>query len=192
MTATTRHLGVLDTAFLDVEDADPHVSLAIGSVLVLDGPPPDRDEFTARVGPRLLSLPGATATVRRGPLGAAELIQSRRFSLDHHVRRVAVTAPGDDAALDDLVASIMEQCLDREHPLLVVRPTPRSPLRAARRVVRGAAELIGAAVPVATSSLIGPIGSRRRYRVVRASLPEVAAAGRAFGAPETTPAPAAA
>ncbi|MEU7526953.1 wax ester/triacylglycerol synthase domain-containing protein [Saccharothrix sp. NPDC042600] len=227
MTATTRHLGVLDTAFLDVEDADPHVSLAIGSVLVLDGPPPDRDEFTARVGPRLLSLPDATATVRRGPLGAPELVESRRFSLDHHVRRVAVTAPGDDAALHDLVASIMEQRLDREHPLwecwvveglaggrwavvfkvhhclvdgvggvdlltalctnrfsttTVVRPVPRPPLRAARRVVRGAAELIGAAVPVATSSLIGPIGSRRRYRVVRTSLPEVAAVGRAFGA----------
>ncbi|GAA0250749.1 wax ester/triacylglycerol synthase family O-acyltransferase [Saccharothrix mutabilis subsp. mutabilis] len=228
MTATTRHLGVLDTAFLDVEDADPHVSLAIGSVLVLDGPPPDHAEFVARVGPRLLSLPGATATVRRGPLGAPELVEDHRSSLDHHVRRVAATAPGDDAALHDLVASIMEQRLDRDHPLwecwvveglagdrwavvlkvhhcLVdgvggvdlltalctdqlttsprgVRPSTPSPLRAARRVVRGAAELIGAAVPVATSSLIGPIGARRRYRVVRASLPEVAAAGRAFGA----------
>ncbi|MFI9811884.1 wax ester/triacylglycerol synthase family O-acyltransferase [Saccharothrix variisporea] len=273
MNASTQRLGVLDTAFLDVEDADPHVSLAIGSVAIVAGPPPTHDEFVARVGPRLLSLPGATARVRRRRFGAPELVRDRLPDPDHHIRRVAVTSPGDDTALHELVASIMARRLDRDRPLWecwvveglsggrwavlfkvhhclvdgvggvdlltalcaddpdapgarpappvprsplrsapplplaplrTAPPVPRSPLRTAppvprwplqaaipvpwgplqavRQVLRGTAGLAGAAVPVAPSSLVGPIGSRRRYRVVRASLTDVAAAGRAHGA----------
>ncbi|MGB9226654.1 hypothetical protein, partial [Mycobacterium sp.] len=34
------HLSPLDATFLEVEDTDPHVSLAIGGVSIMEGPPP--------------------------------------------------------------------------------------------------------------------------------------------------------
>lgn len=47
------YLNALDAAFLEIEDADPRVSLSIGSVTVIDGPVPDRTELLDVLGARL-------------------------------------------------------------------------------------------------------------------------------------------
>ena len=41
---------MLDAGFLEAEDSDRHVSLAIGSVSVLEGPIPDNDAFVSGLG----------------------------------------------------------------------------------------------------------------------------------------------
>ena len=40
-------LTALDAAFLEVEDSDPHVSLAVGGVSIMEGPAPSYDEFVS-------------------------------------------------------------------------------------------------------------------------------------------------
>lgn len=112
-------LSPLDAAFLEIEDADPHASLAIASVAVLEGQAPDRDKFAASVGPRLAAVPRTRQKIRRVPwdLGLPLWVDDPGFDLAYHLRRTALPAPGDDRALTDLVARIMAQRLDRERPL---------------------------------------------------------------------------
>ncbi|MEO6084009.1 MAG: wax ester/triacylglycerol synthase family O-acyltransferase [Umezawaea sp.] len=252
-------LSPLDAAFLEIEDADPHASLAIASVAVLEGPAPDRDEFAASIGPRLAAVPRARQKVRRVPwdLGLPLWVDDPEFDLAYHLRRTALPAPGDDRTLTDLVARIMAQRLDRDRPLweswvveglaggrwamltkvhhclvdgvagtrlysavfddsapsdvdefvpetapsavrlvaeavgdLVLNPVEqvrlllRLPGLLAGHVtdtVKGFASLARALVPVRASSLSGPIGVPRRYRVARVALADVAAVAKRFG-----------
>jgi diacylglycerol O-acyltransferase / wax synthase len=44
------HLSTLDAGFLEVEDSDRHVSLAIGSISVIAGPMPDYDTLVEGMG----------------------------------------------------------------------------------------------------------------------------------------------
>ncbi len=112
-------LSPLDTAFLDLEDSDRHASLAIASVAVVAGPAPDQDEYASVVGRQFLAIPRARQKVLRLPLdlGAPVWAEDPRFDLGYHMRRTAVPAPGDDAALHRLVGRIMSQRLDRDRPL---------------------------------------------------------------------------
>jgi diacylglycerol O-acyltransferase len=112
-------LTTLDAGFLQLEDTDRHVSLAIGGVAVLAGPPPEFTALLETVGGRCLANPRATQVLRTHPwdLFAPEWVDAPVFDLAHHVRRVALPQPGDDAALFAEVASIMERRLDRERPL---------------------------------------------------------------------------
>jgi diacylglycerol O-acyltransferase / wax synthase len=48
---------MLDTGFLEAEDADRHVSLAIGSVSVLEGPILDDDALVSGLTERVLAVP---------------------------------------------------------------------------------------------------------------------------------------
>jgi diacylglycerol O-acyltransferase len=114
-----KHLTTLDAGFLQLEDTDQHVSLAIGGVAVLAGPPPEFAVLLEAVGARFLSNPRATQVLRTYPLdlSAPEWVDDPAFDLAHHVRRTAVPQPGDDAALFAEIASIMERRLDRERPL---------------------------------------------------------------------------
>ena len=50
---------MLDAGFLEAEDSDRHVSLAIGSVSVLEGPIPDNDAFVSGLAERVLAVPRA-------------------------------------------------------------------------------------------------------------------------------------
>lgn len=61
-------LSPLAAVFLDAEDADPHVSMAIGSIAVLAGAPPRQDEFAAALCARLRAVRRARQGVRRVPL----------------------------------------------------------------------------------------------------------------------------
>jgi len=113
------YLSPLDASFLDLEDEDPHASLAIASIAVLDGPAPDQAEFAAAIRGRLPLVPRYRQKVRRVPfnLGRPVWADDPDFDLDFHLRRTALAAPGDAAALERVVARIMSQRLDRERPL---------------------------------------------------------------------------
>lgn len=112
-------LSPLDAAFLEVEDADPHASLAIASAAVVEGPAPSHDGFLALIRSKLPLLPRARQKLVRTPLdlSAPEWQDDPAFDLTYHVRRTALPAPGGDAELCALIARIMGQRLDRERPL---------------------------------------------------------------------------
>ncbi|MFI7542477.1 wax ester/triacylglycerol synthase family O-acyltransferase [Actinoplanes sp. NPDC049599] len=113
------YLSPLDASFLDAEDEDPHASLAIASIAVLDGPAPSQAEFAAAIRGRLPLVPRYRQKVRRVPfnLGRPVWVDDPDFDLDFHLRRTALAEPGDDAALQRLVGRVMTQRLDRERPL---------------------------------------------------------------------------
>lgn len=113
------HLSTLDAGFLQAEDSDPHISLAVGVLAVLDGPAPEFDDLVSGLGERLRSVPRFTQLLHTHPLDlvAPEWVEDAAFDLRHHVRRAAVLAPGDDEALFRVVANLMERRLDRSHPL---------------------------------------------------------------------------
>ncbi|HEU5469332.1 MAG TPA: wax ester/triacylglycerol synthase family O-acyltransferase [Actinophytocola sp.] len=112
-------LSPLDAAFLEAEDTDRHASLAIASVAVIEGPPPSQKDYVATIGARLRAIPRARQKVRRVPwdLGPPVWVDDPGFDLGYHLRRTALPAPGDDAALNRLVGRIMSQRLDRDRPL---------------------------------------------------------------------------
>ena len=58
------HLTPLDAGFLELEDSDPNVSLAIAAIAIIDGPVPDHREFTEFVAARLAAIPHARQCVR--------------------------------------------------------------------------------------------------------------------------------
>ena len=110
---------MLDAGFLEAEDSDRHVSLAIGSVSVLEGPIPDDDAFVSGLAERVLAVPRFRQVLRTHPLDleAPEWVDAENFDISHHVHRVALPHPGDDVALFRLTADVMERRLDRERPL---------------------------------------------------------------------------
>lgn len=116
---TPEQLSVLDAGFIEAEDSDPNVSLAIGAVAVMAGPMPDFDTLRATLADRILSVPRLRQVLRTRPLdlGAPEWVDDPHLDITRHVRRAALPRPGDDAALFGWVADIMERRLDRDHPL---------------------------------------------------------------------------
>jgi diacylglycerol O-acyltransferase / wax synthase len=112
-------LTTLEASFLEAEDADRHLSLAIGALAVVDGPMPERETLIAALSERMRAVPRFTQLVRKHPLefAAPEWVDDTNFDIDHHLRWAAVPQPGDDAALFRLIANLMERRLDRDHPL---------------------------------------------------------------------------
>ncbi|GFG53360.1 wax ester/triacylglycerol synthase family O-acyltransferase [Mycolicibacterium agri] len=112
-------LTTLDAGFLEAEDSDPHVSLAIGAVAVLAGPMPDFDSLAADLADRIRAVPRFRQVLHTQPLdlGAPRWADDDAFDVFHHVRRAALPRPGDDEALFRWVAEVMERRLDRERPL---------------------------------------------------------------------------
>ncbi|MEV6426379.1 wax ester/triacylglycerol synthase family O-acyltransferase [Nocardia sp. NPDC051463] len=112
-------LGPLDSGFMELEDTDRHVSIGIGAVAIVAGSPPTRAEFAGELARRLAVDTRLRQKVRRRPwdLAAPVWVDDREFDLAHHIRWMALPEPGDDAALFELVATVMEERLDRDHPL---------------------------------------------------------------------------
>src|SRR3954454_16432563 len=92
-------LTMLDAGFLQAEDSDRHVSLAIGAVAVLAGPMPDFDSLATILGERILTVPRFRRGLHTMPfdLGAPPWVDAT-IDVSHHVRRAALPRPGDDAA----------------------------------------------------------------------------------------------
>ncbi len=112
-------LNPLDALFVDAEDGDPHVSMAIASIAVFEGPAPSHEEFLAHLAGRLPLVPRYRHKLRTVPyrLGRPVWVEDPDFDLGYHVRRTALPAPGGDQQLADLMARVMSQRLDRDHPL---------------------------------------------------------------------------
>lgn len=112
-------LTTLDAGFLQAEDSDPHVSLAIGAIAVLAGPMPEFGSLAADLGERALSVPRFRQVLRTHPLDleAPEWVDHARVDVSHHIHRAALPRPGDDATLFRWAAEVMERRLDRDRPL---------------------------------------------------------------------------
>ncbi|RJQ87241.1 wax ester/triacylglycerol synthase family O-acyltransferase [Amycolatopsis panacis] len=112
-------LSPLDAAFLAIEDEDPQVSLAIASLAIVAGPAPSPEQLAAAVAARLPRVPRYRQKIRRVPLdlGAPVWVDDDSFDPAAHVERLSVPQPHDQAALCELVASLMAERLDRDRPL---------------------------------------------------------------------------
>lgn len=112
-------LTTLDAGFLTAEDADPHVSLVIGGLAVIEGPIPDRDSLMSTLVQRIRACPRFGQRLRMRPfdLGAPEWVDDPDFDIARHVRHTALPRPGDDRELFRLAADVISRRLDRDRPL---------------------------------------------------------------------------
>ena len=112
-------LTTLDAGFLEAEDSDRHVSMAIGGLAVIEDPMPDYHTVFSGLAERIKAVPRYTQVLRIQPfdLGPPQWVDDAGFDLAHHVHRAALPQPGDDRALFRLTADVMERRLDRDRPL---------------------------------------------------------------------------
>ncbi len=103
----------LDTAYLKASDPEQHASLAIGAVAIVDGPVPDCASLKDLLAERFRSIPRCTQLLRAQNF---EWIDCPEFDVTHHVRRVAIPRPGDDAQLSQAIAFALERPLDLNRP----------------------------------------------------------------------------
>ena len=113
------HLSPLDAIFLEAEDSDPHVSLAIAGLSIIEGPVPSYDAMVAAYADKVAVIPRCTQKLHMQPLdlGSPGWVDDPDFDIGHHMHRIALPKPGDDAELFKMVATLMERRLDRERPL---------------------------------------------------------------------------
>jgi len=113
------HLSTLDAGFLEAEDSDRHISLAVGGVSIIEGPMPDYQELTAAISERVLKVPRFSQVLRTHllDLGSPEWVTDPNIDISHHIHRAALPQPGDDETLFRFIADVMERRLDRERPL---------------------------------------------------------------------------
>jgi diacylglycerol O-acyltransferase / wax synthase len=104
----------LDTAFLKTQDPDQKASLAIGAVAIVDGAVPDYAPLKNLLAERIQSIPRCTQLLR---MQKFEWIDYPEFDLTHHLRRVTIPRPGDDAGLSRAIAHALERPLDLNRPL---------------------------------------------------------------------------
>src|SRR3954453_106957 len=112
-----QRLSSQDTSFLHLEDDVSHMH--IGSIAILEGPPPPYDELAHHVRSKRPEVPASRRRVRFLPLalGRPVWVDDPHFNLRYHLRRTALPEPGGDAELAALVARVMSVRLDRGHPL---------------------------------------------------------------------------
>ncbi len=91
----------------------------IGGLTILEGPPPEMDEFLEQIRMRLHLVPRYRHKLAWTALdsGRPVWIDDPSFNLDYHVRHTALPAPGRWEQLQDLTARIFSQQLDRTKPL---------------------------------------------------------------------------
>lgn len=108
----------LDTGFLSAADTDRQASMATGAVAIVNGAVPNLGRLKALLAERIQSLPRCTQVLRTHPLrGTQQWIDDPGFDLTHHLRRVAVPRPGDEADLSRAIAHALERPLELDRPL---------------------------------------------------------------------------
>ena len=87
---------MLDAGFLEAEDSDRHVSLAIGSVSILEGPIPYDDAFMSGLAERVLAVPRLRQVLRTHALDleAPDWVDAENFDISHHMASSGASAPG--------------------------------------------------------------------------------------------------
>jgi WS/DGAT/MGAT family acyltransferase len=110
-------LSSFDTSFLANEKDNAH--MAIGAILVFDGPPPTEDEFLAQIRSRLHQLPRLRQRLLTPPLGLGTpfWVDDETFDVRRHVFGATLPAPGTDAELRALASRLLAPPLDRRKPL---------------------------------------------------------------------------
>jgi diacylglycerol O-acyltransferase / wax synthase len=106
-----------DTAWLRMDR--PTNLMVINSVSLFDQPP-DWDRVRQITQRRLVDrYPRFRQRVveSRLPLRAPKWEDDPDFALEHHMHHIALPAPGDDGALQELVGDLMTMPLDRNRPL---------------------------------------------------------------------------
>jgi WS/DGAT/MGAT family acyltransferase len=91
----------------------------VGSVLVLDGPAPEYDEFVASIQSRLHLVPRYRQRLARPPLAQARPVwtDDPHFNARYHVRHAGLPAPAGREELQALAGHVFSQGLDRSKPL---------------------------------------------------------------------------
>jgi diacylglycerol O-acyltransferase / wax synthase len=110
-------LSSFDTSFLANEKDNAH--MAIGAVLVFDGPAPAQEEFLAQIRSRLHLLPRLRQRLLTPPLGLGTpfWVDDETFDVRRHVARATLPVPGTDAELGTLAGELYAPPLDRRKPL---------------------------------------------------------------------------
>jgi diacylglycerol O-acyltransferase len=111
-------LSTIDAGFLITES--PHSPKHVASLQVLRLPRGKGPAWLRRMLDDLKQVPPGFPFDRRllndRPLQPA-LIEDDRFDIDYHVRHSVLPAPGDDQQLEDTVARLHANLLDRDRPL---------------------------------------------------------------------------
>src|ERR1700694_5701827 len=107
------HLTTLDAGFLEAEDSDRHVSLAIGALSVIAGPMPDFDSLVTGLAERILSVPRFRQVLR-----TSRSTRQRSDQSDHGAVLEERQLPG---------AEVVEKRPERFGPLRTLRVQPRQP-----------------------------------------------------------------
>src|SRR5436305_14077115 len=115
--ASTDRLTPLDTSFLHLEDAASHMHVA--AVLVLDGSPPDYEDFLRYVERRLGLVPRYRQRLAEVPLAQARprWVDDERFDLRYHVRATALPGDAGEEELRVVAGRVFSQHLRRDRPL---------------------------------------------------------------------------
>ncbi len=116
-------LTTLDAGFLEAEDSDRHVSLAVGGISVIEGPMPDFASLADSVAERILSVPPRFRQVVHTHLLDLEPPPEWWKTPPISISPITFTARrcphpgGDDQSLYRFAADVMERRLDRDRPL---------------------------------------------------------------------------
>jgi diacylglycerol O-acyltransferase / wax synthase len=110
-------LSAIDASFLHQERRASHMH--VGAVVLMDGPPPSREEFTRHIESRLHLVPRYRQKLAfpRFEMGRPFWIDDPRFNIDYHVRHTALPSPGSMEQLRGIAGRIFSQRLDRSKPL---------------------------------------------------------------------------
>ena len=110
-------LSAVDASFLANESPTSHMH--VGALVLLEGPPPQFEEFLDGLRARLHLVPRYRQKLAHPPLdtGRPLWVDDPDFNLEYHVRQTALPRPGSESQLMRLAARIMSQQLDRTKPL---------------------------------------------------------------------------
>jgi WS/DGAT/MGAT family acyltransferase len=106
-----------DTSFLANEKDNAH--MAIGAVLMCEGPAPDQADFLTHIRSRVHQLPRLRQRLLYPPLGCGTpfWVDHHEFDIHRHVRRIALPGPGSEPQFRALVGELLAPPLDRAKPL---------------------------------------------------------------------------
>lgn len=116
MTGARRPVRPVDDVWLAMDQPDN--LMVVEGLMVVDGEL-DRDTYVRLLRERMLDrFPRFRQRARHAwlPWPGQWWEDDPGFDLERHVREVRLPAPGDDAALEEHVASCLSRALDRQHP----------------------------------------------------------------------------